>query len=427
MKNLVFPTLVLTLSLMLGGCSSISKGVAEAVLEHEPRDERLCEITGKPFTGVRQSMMTQDDSKPGHSTKIMMVHGISKHLPGYSARLREQLMRTLALDVLEEKVKEIQITSPKYLMPDHTRENLGTLQVYRYTDAIRKHEILFYELTWSPITETRKEIIEYDDASANTYKRAGVNEIMKKFMNSTVPDLLIYMDAKRGQINESVGQSICWMFQGDWDSLPDKGAQYCDLNKTDVSGVIAEDDFFFITHSLGSRITIDTIQNYADTINSNGMQPNMKRMTDTIREKEMTVFMLANQLPLLQLAHKNPAVTDKLGEYCGPGAPRTGERIIRDLNIVAFSDPNDILSYPVHPHFAQNYMDSRICPDVMNVSLNVAPVRNIFGATNFADPLAAHSNYMADERVIGLIADGISRDHQSRAVAERCEWVEIKP
>ncbi len=28
-----------------------------------------------------------------HTMKILMVHGIGRHLPGYSARLREHLMR----------------------------------------------------------------------------------------------------------------------------------------------------------------------------------------------------------------------------------------------------------------------------------------------------------------------------------------------
>ncbi len=42
-----------------------------------------------------------------------MVHGIGKHLPGYSGRLTEHLMRALKLDVREELDKVIYLRHPK--------------------------------------------------------------------------------------------------------------------------------------------------------------------------------------------------------------------------------------------------------------------------------------------------------------------------
>ena len=94
------------------------------------------------------------------------------------------------------------------------------------------------------------------------------------------------------------------------------------------------------------------------------------------------------------------------------------------MNIIAFSDPNDILSYPVPLDFASNSIDSRICPQVTNVSLNVATQKSLFDAASFANPLTAHSGYMEDDRVIDLIANGIKGGSLSPLIAERCKWLE---
>ena len=61
--------------------------------------------------------------------------------------------------------------------------------------------------------------------------------------------------------------------------------------------------------------------------------------------------------------------------------------------MVAFSDPNDVMSYPVPETWVQSYVDSRLCPKVTNVTINIARVRTLFGLGTFADPLAAHTGY----------------------------------
>jgi hypothetical protein len=95
------------------------------------------------------------------------------------------------------------------------------------------------------------------------------------------------------------------------------------------------------------------------------------------------------------------------------------------LRIVAFSDPNDLFSYAIPPKYADENMDSRLCPKITNVVLNVAPVNNLFGIGEIANPLTAHNAYDNDERVIQLIAKGISHDHVDPIVQERCTWLEM--
>ncbi len=73
------------------------------------------------------------------------------------------------------------------------------------------------------------------------------------------------------------------------------------------------------------------------------------------------------------------------------------------LSIVAFSDPNDVLSYAIPVGYENEYMDSRLCPEVVNVSVNVVDAINLFGIGEFVNPMAAYEN---DERVIGLMVGG---------------------
>ncbi len=53
--------------------------------------------------------------------------------------------------------------------------------------------------------------------------------------------------------------------------------------------------------------------------------------------------------------------------------------MIGNLTVFAFSDPNDLLSYGIPPKFADDYMDSRICPRITNIILNVAQPLSLLG------------------------------------------------
>ena len=79
---------------------------------------------------------------------------------------------------------------------------------------------------------------------------------------------------------------------------------------------------------------------------------------------------------------------------------------VEKTQIIAFSDPDDPMSYPVPDKFADQYIESRLCPSVTNVSINVAAVNSLLGLGEVANPLSAHSGYGPDERVGALIARG---------------------
>ncbi|MEE9119082.1 MAG: hypothetical protein V3U02_10880, partial [Calditrichia bacterium] len=94
-------------------------------------------------------------------------------------------------------------------------------------------------------------------------------------------------------------------------------------------------------------------------------------------------------------------------------------RILSETDIIAFSDPNDMLIYTIPHGFSDRYRDSRLCAKTTNININVARVVDIFGI-EIASPLEAHNGYKTDERVIAMIVNGIDNENTSQIVKERC-------
>jgi hypothetical protein len=280
--------------------------------------------------------------------------------------------------------------------------------------------MIFYEPTWDPIVEAEKQTIAFDNSGEYSFRRTGFNDAMKRFVNDTVPDVLLYNGAYRKPIQASVGQALCWMLSHTWEALPSGGAARCGARGPESLARVG-DDVVFITHSLGSRITADALQMIAEQARQD---PTLRQEVAALQDKRFTVFMLSNQLPLLQLGQPAPEVHGQTGAICVPGAPRAGERLFRETRFVAFSDPNDLFSYAVPPKYLDSYVDSRLCPTLTNVILNVADVSAVLGLAEFANPMAAHVEYDNDPRVVGLLAKGIGTEATDPLVKDRCEWLE---
>ncbi len=412
--------LLITLIPFLTSCSGIAEGVTEAFMKKKEVDTRVCDITGPSFTGVSQSVDAQSQQGAPSHTKVLMVHGIGKHLPDYSASFRDKLIRELNLDKADATVKEINLTAQE----GNKSEAAGILKIFRYMSSTSPKELIFYELTWSGITDKDKEVIAYDDSDAYAYRRAGLNKSLKSFMNNTVPDVLVYEGPAQDLINKSIGQSLCWMFKEEWDGLPKDGTHYCGIEDPNFAKNVKQDDYFVVTHSLGSRITIDTLNKFGSADPNCTNCEGRKNLHAILKNKEITVFMLANQLPFLQVGRPKPANAGMTGQYCLPSGSLYEERMLGKTRIVAFSDPNDILSYPIPMGYADNYIDSRTCPEIVNIDINVAQASNVFGLIDYANPLDAHTGYMQDDRVVKIITHGLQRENLDPLIANRCHWTE---
>jgi hypothetical protein len=412
----------LSLLLFLGACSGFAKGVTEAVLERSEReDQRQCHIDGPASQGLDHVLAAQEVGGEGlvrRELKVMMVHGIGSQIPGYSGRLTEHLMAALGLTVRSSERKELELWD--HMVSD---EPLGKLSVDLYTNPEHNRRLVFYELTWAGIIQEEKERITFDNATEHSFRRTQLNALMKRFINDTIPDAFIYLGDSQLKILTSVSQGFCWMTSGDWEDLPLRASERCDPANEARAKFAREDDFAFISHSLGSRIAIDVLQQATD-IADRPDDPTTRDLTAIFRDREIPLYMLSNQLPLLEMGRPPPVVHEQITEYCEPDGALTEGRQVGRLNIYAFSDPNDLLSYPIPRRFAAERIDSRICPSITNISINVAKPVNLFGVSEFANPLAAHVDYDHDERVIDLIAFGIGPGQASPLIEERCSWVE---
>lgn len=404
-------------------CTSISRGITEGVLNSRDQDKedlRECNIRGSRFEGL-QATIDNPDRNP--TLKVLMVHGIGEHFPGYSTRMSENLAAELDFDVVSARFKEITIVSD--LFPD---EDLGKLRIHRYTNDEETKEMLFYELTWSPISEREKDILAFDDSGEHTFRRASINNTMKGFMNSHVSDPLIYLGKAQNKIQISVLNSLCWMMGRDWDDLEEHTAENCVAERSDYTKVL-DDEFAFISHSMGSRIVTDSlqalIQYIADNSETNS-DSDLNYFLEYMQNKRIPIYMLANQLPLLQLGRPVPEVTNQHDAYCIAGNENFDKRFVKELTVVAFSDPNDIVSYDVPPTFVDNFMDDRLCVNLINVTINIAHVVDLFGLGTYASPSDAHREYDNDERVVGLIAHGLKENEMAEVVKERCVYQETR-
>ena len=430
LKNRFFSLLLFSTVVILPGCASfgegIGQGVANAVLEKaEVEDTRVCQVWGQAFNGIDQTLM----QKKGKN-KVLMTHGVGDHAPGYSTEFMEKLAAELDLTIRSSRSKNISLTSPT-----DPKKKLGNLRVTRYFDKSKTRQMLFYELTWSEITAELKALLAFDNSGEYSFRRTEVNNLMKEFSNDTGPDPIIYLGKSQPDILTAFGQSFCWMVQGGWDDLPSAhGRPIC--TTADIRDRVAQnvriDDFVFISHSLGSRITIDGLQQIASDIGKEQSgkvemkQRTSKEVVTALKDKEITIFMLSNQLPMLQLGRELPEVSSQKGNYCTSGAPNYDKRMFSKTSMIAFSDPNDLLSYAIPPGFSDDYLDSRLCLDVTNININIAKIIDAFGLGKIANPMEAHIGYDSDDRVVALIAKGIGHPQSAEIVKERCELVELE-
>ena len=411
---------LLILSLIISGCASFGEGIATAYLNKQAEeDTRVCEVYGKKFDGLSASF-----AKTEGLVKVLMVHGVGTHTPGYSSHFLEKLAVELDLPVMGSRYKEFRITIPKFADAD-----LGVLRIRRLMSEDETRELLFYELTWSSITAPEKATIAYDNSGEYSHRRAEVNDMLKKFSNDTGPDPMIYLGDSREQILASFRSAFCWMVRHNWDDLPEQPDQFCNPLNDDALSNLAKDEYSIVSHSLGSRIVMDGMhsfaKNFAEISETHNAVSKEADFINGFKQKSFPLYMLSNQLPLLQMGNKPPEVTGNKAAYCTANGSHYNDRLLEKTSVIAFSDPNDLLSYAIPQEFEDRNLDSRLCAEVTNININVAEIIDIFGMGKFANPLTAHTGYDTDDRVVALIAHGIGNDHISPLVAEKCKWTRL--
>jgi hypothetical protein len=268
-------------------------------------------------------------------------------------------------------------------------------------------ELLF--VVWSPLSRPVKDAILYDaepPAGSFPYARASLNRTLKEgLLNRCLADAVIYSGAAGAPIRQGMEQVVCELLRGRLEAGGSCGWP------TDIK----PPPLVFVTESLGSKVLFDAVRRLRERAIE---EPVEATRLEAAVAQTRAIYMLANQVPLLDLADALTSV-DPGGPEAAPspsrsslaqfltlvragrgqtaGGPEKSE--LSNIQLVAFTDPNDLLSYRLLPE--QLGLEASAVR-LVNVIVSNAPTW--FGIVERPD--YAHQRYGRNEAVAELLTRG---------------------
>lgn len=250
------------------------------------------------------------------------------------------------------------------------------------TFSVGNKNVQLTSLHWNDLTSLRKSDLASIDNDPNLAEnRAGMTKIIRQeLINDGFSDALMYTGVYRKPIINRVINNLKKMN----DAQPDA------IN-------------IFITFSLGSSILVDTIK-----------ELEKRNELKLLKNKVEMVYMLANQIPLINLGTQEINTLFKV-KSTTPSQYSQLEKVLNipvnleksedpKIRVVAFTDPNDLLSYPLDPDSMGNLKNMYV-----NAAVSIAkktyylPFFKQYGVVNY---LEAHTGYVHNPTVNNLLLYG---------------------
>lgn len=307
------------------------------------------------FVGIFE----QDQANP---IDVISIHGMCTH------------DREWVEDSVAEMSAGLRMTSAGIVGP----ETVSGVEIWTTAlsdDAGR--QLTNYAIVWSPLTTPYKRTLCYDNDKSTKvctdpnypWKRARINGAAKStLLNDCFSDAIIYSG----------------------DAGPDiRTAIRATLDKINEQRTAKKDSpLFLISSSLGSKVLADAV------VEDIGTETGRNRIDDLSTLKQ--IYMAANQIPLLDLADSAESRSGGLSslEILRRAIETTESRggIGEDrVQIIAFTDPNDLFSYGLPDD-----------EDTANVILSNAPT--IFGL--FSSPWRVHTGYLSNPEFWRIVMCG---------------------
>ena len=346
---------------------------------------------GAPFQGIA-GLIEQDGSK---QVDVLLVHGMCTHTREHAKAAIGNLAAALDQNILPELPRAA-------LLPDE----VDGIQIETRTFQIGKGRVRFTALVWSPLTQALKQQLTYDRtdkpsdcAAPGDCKpiRASINGKLKDgLLNDCLADALIYQGDSRPAIRQKMANAITQVIE-------DSQAQA-------LAAGLAPGSFALVSDSLGSKISFDAL----DEMTGPKVPANQRAAAESAVDRLAIIFIQANQMPILGLADQSidtegrqstqqPAGQDSLQRLLlrksaksSAGAAARGDGVSR-LALVAFTDPNDLLSYRLLP-------SRYTVPGIDVADMLVSNDSTYFGTLEL--PNTAHTDYPKNKNVTRLIACG---------------------
>lgn len=327
-------------------------------------------VTGRdstPFPGIAGVIA----AGRGHPVDVILVHGICTHDRSWAEQAIDQVTGIVATHA-----------------PPTPAAAAGGIQVVEAIRQLAGGTVRFHALVWSPMTASLKHQLDYDNTGTPTDcaqdtvckpKRARLNGIVKDWLlNDCLSDAMIYEGDSHPAIR---------------DAMVDTVSRVIDAHPNDAGTLVV------VAQSLGSKMLFDALSAMLESD-----QPHTRELGQQAARRLGLIFMAGNQMPILGLAEQSPVARamppqDALQHFLDlrrrQVAPRAGA--ISRLAVVAFTDPNDLLSYRLLP---ARYA----APDVAVADVLVSNARTWLGLIE--NPLTAHMSYLDNPDVDALIACG---------------------
>jgi hypothetical protein len=348
------------------------------------------------FRGLDSCVERAANAEKPATVRILMVHGMGNPTPQvWEKPLVDGIAKKMNLTPDGESSKQ------EFWYSNHL---LGVLWRYPFVQRESGVPVRMYALTWAAATKGWKERKFKTDEEYGQYRLLGDRLLKKDLMDSRFSDAVLYAGEYRKHMQYPIAESVSYILRDDFGS---------------------SDELAIITESLGSYMTYETLLKM-----SKGEKILREQKYDTAKAQNFvgqtsTIYMLANQIPLLELSDVNNPPSEKkpgsppamdgsssqlmkqFAETRAAKAParKKGTPLELDLNLVAFSDPNDLLSYPISESdvITRGRASENIHVRYSNVTYSLARW-SLFWLV--VDPIKAHTGHAASNTVISLIVHG---------------------
>ena len=347
MKTLI-PAFIISVLVLVSGCSYTNN---LQIIEDKDQNNR-------EFRGIVDII-----NQPGN-TNILFIHGMG----GYSSNNG----KIDPCNVINDVRGAFGLEPATFNIPQWHCDN---------TFSTSGKTIHLRSMHWSDITFTRKNSLRHIDANPTFLEnRAAITrQIKESLINNGFSDALMYTGVYQQKIIKRVIES------------------YSHINQINPGAKVV-----IVTFSLGSAIMIDSLK-----------ELEMINKANLLKEKVEIIYMMANQIPLIQIGTQpistiNTKDTPKDDFYTSliPYLAKNGTKLDdKEIRIVAFSDPNDLLSYPLD---ANNM--GELSSKYVNVAISVADktfyVPFYKEKSSFVNYLKAHTGYTYNHNVKELLLNG---------------------
>ena len=320
-----------------------------------------------PFTGIAGVIAAGQ----GRPVDLILVHGICTHDTSWADKAIAQVAGIVDAHA-----------------PPSKAAASGGIQLVERSEQVAGGTVRFHAIVWSALTANLKHQLDYDNTGTPTDcaldtvckpQRARYNGIVKDWLlNDCLSDAMIYEGDSHAAIRDAVIDTM---------------SRVIETNPNEAGTLVV------VAQSLGSKMLFDALSAMLESDQAR----NQALGQDAARRLGL-IFMAGNQMPILGMAEQTlvaramPA-QDALQRFLDlrrrQAAPRAGT--ISRLSVVAFTDPNDLLSYRLLP---ARYA----APDVAVADVLVSNGRSWLG--QLENPLTAHMNYLDNPDVDALIACG---------------------